>query len=174
MAVSALKSVPVTNLDSIPVVPNTSGEGGPGNLRYAEGFVTALAADSIGSTYRLARVPSNAKIKSVWLESEAQAAGATNVGVYYSDSTLDGTASANQGLVVSASLFAAAVSLAAASSADVTNAGGTYTLDKRTQPLWQAAGLTADPGGFLDIVATLSTAITTGTGKTGVRVEYVI
>lgn len=174
MAVSALKSAPITNLDSTPVVPNTTGEGGPGHLRYTDGFVTAVAADSIGSTYRLARVPSNAKVKSVWLESEAQAVGAGNVGVYYSDAAFDGTPAANSGLVVSASLFGAAVSLAAASSADVTNQSGNYTLDKRTQPLWQAAGLTADPGGFLDVVVTLSTAITTGTGKLGARVEYVV
>ena len=56
---------------------------------------------------------------------------------------------------------------------EVVNESGTYTLDKRKQPLWQAVGLSADPGGYFDIVATVkTTAVTTGTGKFGVRVAY--
>jgi hypothetical protein len=31
---------------------------------------------------------------------------------------------------------------------DVTNTGTTYPTDKREQPLWQAIGLSADPGGL--------------------------
>jgi hypothetical protein len=56
---------------------------------------------------------------------------------------------------------------------DIINESGTYTLDKRIQPLWQALGLTADPGGNIDIVATVvTTAVTTGTGKFGISVLY--
>src|SRR4051812_15446813 len=97
---SHLKSTPITNLDATPVVPNTTGEGGPGYVREVSGYATAVAADAAGSTYQFVRVPSNAKVKSVVFTSEAQGAGKVQLGVYYSSSTVDGTAAANQGLVV--------------------------------------------------------------------------
>lgn len=178
MGTSALKSTPITNLDTIPVVQNTSGQGAPGVLRGADGFVTAVAADAAGSTYRLVRVPTNAKIKSVFLESEAQGAGKINLSVYYSDSTVDGTQPANQGVIVPSTgnqFFASDVDLASAVATDATNQSGNYTLDKRTKELWDALGLTSNPGGFFDIVAVVhTTAITTGTGKIGIRVNYVV
>lgn len=172
MAVETIKSAPIINLDATPAVPNTEGEGATARLKQVQGFVTASAAASIASKYLLARIPSNAKVKDVILESEAQAAGATDVGLYYSDSTIDGTSASLQGTVISAAFFGSAVSLAAASRASIVNESGTYTLDKRNQPIWQAAGLASDPGGFFDVVATLTTAITTGTGKLGAEVLY--
>jgi hypothetical protein len=177
MGTSALKSVPITNLDSIPAIPNSPGEGGPGAVRSAYGFVTAVAADAAGSTYRLQRVPSNAKVQSLQFQSEAQGAGKVQLGVYYSDSTIDGTAPANQGLVIDAKFFSDDIDCAAAvlPGEKVFFTGGSNTPDKRNQPLWQAAGLSADPGGFLDIVATVhTTAVTTGTGKLGVNVFWTV
>ena len=55
---------------------------------------------------------------------------------------------------------------------NVTNQSGNYTLTKQEQPLWQAAGLTADPGGTLDVVALVTTSLTAG-GLLGVEVQYV-
>ena len=55
---------------------------------------------------------------------------------------------------------------------DATNQSGSFTLDKQEQPLWQAAGMAADHGGTLDIVATVSVAIA-ATGLLGANVEYV-
>ncbi|KAF7958214.1 hypothetical protein AWV80_01195 [Cupriavidus sp. UYMU48A] len=93
------------------------------------------------------------------------ASSAINLGV--SRNTKDG------GAAVSAALFASAQATSAAlTNSDVTNQSGSYTLDKQEQPLWQAAGLTADPGGTLDIVATVSVAIA-ATGLLGANVEYV-
>lgn len=178
MGTSALKSTPITNLDSVPVVPNTTGEGGPGYLRSVDGFITTVAADAAGSTYRLVRLPSNAKVKSVFLESEAQAAGAVNMSVYYSDSASDGTSPANQGLIVPTTgdqFFASDVSVASAVATDVTNESGNYPMSKRPLPLWSALGLASDPGGFFDIVAVVhTTAITTGAARLGTRVTYVV
>ena len=65
-----------------------------------EGYVIPLAADATGSTYQLVRVDSDSILKSVDFRSEAQGAGKFDLSVYYSDSTIDGTAVANQGLVV--------------------------------------------------------------------------
>lgn len=183
MGTSTLKSAPITNLDATPVVPQSTGEGSSGYVRTVNGFVVAVAADAAGSTYRLVRLPSNAKVKNVVFTSEAQGAGAVQLGVYYSDSTVDGTAAANQGLVVpttGVNFFANDINIAAAVNQvdevfqNMATAGA-YNLSLANQPLWQALGLTADPGGFLDVVATVhTTAITTGTGRVGVEVKYVV
>jgi hypothetical protein len=85
--------------------------------------------------------------------------------------TMGSCAAASVGVVIDVDFFASAVDFAAAVRADVTNEGGFYPMSKRNQPLWQALGLSADPGGFIDIVATcVSVAVTTGTGKLGVNV----
>lgn len=176
MGTSALKSAPITNSDATPVVPNTTGEGAPGYLRGAYGFVTAVAADAAGSTYQLVRVPSNAKVASLQFQSEAQGAGAVQLGLYYSTSKVDGTSPSLQGTVIDAKFFSDQFSIAAAvlPGEKVFNTGGSNTPDKRNQPLWQAAGLASDPGGFFDIVATVNTtAITTGTGRIGAYVSFV-
>ncbi len=183
MATSHLKSTAITNLDASPVVANTGGLGAPARDSIVSGYVTALASDAAGSTYQLVRVPSTAIIKHVFFASEAQGAGKVQLSVYYSDSTTDGTQVANQGLVVpttGAGFFSDDIDLTSAvAAADYTSNGtsGTgangYTLDKRNKHLWDALGLTTDPGGYFDIVAVVhTTAITTGTGKLGVTVHY--
>jgi hypothetical protein len=75
---------------------------------------------------------------------------------------------------IDADFFATAIDCASAVvPTEVVNESGTNTLDKRNQPLWQAAGLTTDPGGYFDIVASvITTAVTTGTGKFGISVKF--
>lgn len=176
MTTEALKSTAITNLDTVPALANTSGEGGLGRLCEIDGYVTVSASMAALSTYQLVRVPTNAKIKTILFESEAQGAGKFNLGVYYSTAKNDGTPVDKQGTAVSSALFITDVDCASAVAIiNDTNESGTYTLDKRTQPLWKAAGLSADPGGYFDIVATVHTTdVTTGTGKLGVTVFYVM
>lgn len=182
MGTSHLKSGAITNLDTIPPLTPTTGEGGPGYLREVSGFVTPVAADAAGSTYQFVRIPTNAKVKSVVLNSGAQGAGAIQIGVYYSDSTVDGTAAANQGLVVpttGVNFFANDVSLASAIIGldEVMQALATSGANNPSlinTPLWQALGLTSDPGGFFDVVGTVhTTAITTGGTPVSLTVRYV-
>lgn len=178
MATETLKSTLITNLDATPIVRNTVGAGAAGDLRTIGDYVTVPASASTGSTFRLVRVPSNAKIKEVVIESEAQGAGKVNLSVYYSDCPTDGTPQDKLGIIVpttGSAFFASDVDLASlVTPTDVTNESTNYNLSKRNQPLWQALGLTANPGGYLDIVAVVNTtAVTTGTGKLGVRVSYV-
>ncbi len=177
MATSHLKSTSITNLDTIPVLYNTSGAGGAAMMRTINDFAVALAADAAGSTYQLVRIPTTAVVKAVVFESEAQGAGAVDIGLYYSDATNDGTPSAKQGLVVPSpgiNFFATDVNIASAvTPTNVTNQSGNYNLSLRNEPLWQAVGLAADPGGYFDVVATVhTTAVTTGTGRLGVLVDY--
>ena len=179
MAVEALKSTSITALDTVPVVPPSTGAGAPGFLRSVGDYVTIPASASVNSTFKLARVPSNAKIKEIVFESEAQTAGKFDISVYYSSSTVDGTQPSLQGLIVpstGAAFFASAIDCASAVVQGLqTNESTNYTLAKRNQPLWQALGLSTDPGGFFDIVAVcVTTAVTTGTGKLGLQVMYVV
>lgn len=178
---SHLKSAGITNLDTIPPFTPSVGAGASGFLRQVDGFSVPLAADATGSTYQLVRVPSFAIIKAVVFESEAQGAGKFSLSVYYSDSTVDGTPVANQGLIVGGSpggvaFFAADIDCASAVlPTNETNQNSVYTLNLRDQPLWQALGLAADPGGFFDIVAVChTTAVTTGTGRLGIKVDYIV
>lgn len=165
MASSLLSSAVITNRDAVQRVLSNASLA-DGMLRSAHGFITALAADDTNSRYRLVAVPSNAIVRAIYLSSVAQGAGAVNVGVYRS--TQDG------GAVVSASLFAAALSVAAAvTRTDATNQAATYTQTKQEQPLWQAAGLTADPVSYLDIMVAPSTTFTNG-GQVGLEVQYVV
>lgn len=175
MAVDHVKSTPVTNLDATPAVINTAGEGGPAPLKsISSGDVIGVASSSIDATYQFVRVPSNCKVKQVIFSSEAQAIGTIDIGVYYATDGMGGKPTALLAAnAISRTLFGSAVSVAAASGqVDITAQSATYTPAKRNQPLWQAAGLASDPGGNFDIVGTLATAITTGTGKMGMTVNY--
>jgi len=160
-----LKSASVTNNVATPLVLNTAGAGAPAPLFTVDDYKAVTAALSITSRIRLVRLPSTCKVKSVIFESEAQGAGKFDVGLYYSEG----------GAVIDADFFASAVDCASAVvPTEIVHESGVYTLDERVLPLWQAAGLTSDPGGHFDVVATVvTTDVTTGTGKIGVRVNFV-
>lgn len=148
-------SAAITNLDAVPVVPNTTGEGAQGYLREASGSLTGVAADGTGSVYRFVRVASTVKVKTVHLEAgDMGTTGALNVGVHYATNHKTGA-----GAVIDADFFASAVvTTTAVPRTDITNEGGFYPINKRVQPLWQAVGLSADPGGYFDITAMPSAA----------------
>lgn len=175
MAVDHVKSSFITNLDASPVVQNTAGEGGPAPVKTAEGFATVIASGSAGATYQLLRVPSNCKLKSLSFESAAQGAGAFSLGLYYATNGEGGQPTALLlANAISSTLFASQINCASAVAiTDEINQAGTFPMSKRVQPLWQAAGLASDPGGYFDIVATVdTTAVTTGTGVIAARATY--
>lgn len=166
MGTSTLKSTAITNRDATPKVPtNAKLYGAP--VQNGFGYCTAAASDDTSSTYRCVAVPSNAVIRSIMLSSVAQGgSAAVDVGVYRA--TVDG------GAVVDQDFFGSAVSVVSAvQRSDVTNESTTNTLAKQEQPLWQAVGLSSDPGGELDIVATPTATMTNG-GAIGLNVSYVI
>lgn len=181
MGTSALKSTAITNLDANPPQYNTGGAGAPGEMKTIEAFVTAVAADAAGSTYRLVRVPTNAILKDCIFRSEAQGAGKVQLSIYYSDAANDGTPVASQGLVVP-STGAAFISddidcASAVTPVDKLGAGTApgWNMSMHNKRLWDALGLTTDPGGFFDVVAVVhTTAVTTGTGRLGVSLGYCI
>lgn len=163
MAVVALKSGVITNMDTIPIVQAAAGLAG-GNLKCAVGTVAAANGDSIGSTYRMCRLPSNAVIQRVLLSCDAITSGAADIGAY--QIPLYG------GAVVDADAFASAQSIASAlANSDVTHESGVYDINEAETQLWQILGLTADPQRDYDIALTL-TAATTAAGDITLRIFY--
>lgn len=191
MATETLKSNPIVNLDAFPVVANTTGEGDHGALMCINGHIAATAGVTSPSTYRMVRIPTNAKVKHVLLRSVAQGgASAIDIDVAFSDSTVDGTQQSLAGGVVqlsgpvdnklygSATSIVAAVGTATAAYADITF-GNTFTTDHTNIPLWQvlvnlgATQFSSDPGGFFDILLKSTATITNG-GDIAVEVQYAV
>jgi hypothetical protein len=163
-----LKSTAITNREATPPVFNNQGAGEPGLLKFVDGYYASIPASlSVTSIVRMCQVPSNAVVKKIVFDSDAQTAGKFDIGVYRTNR--DG------GAVVDADFFASAVDCASAVAAsDVTNESTTNTWAKRQQPLWQAVGLSSDPNCDLDIALTVvTTAVTTGTGAVNLQVQYV-
>jgi hypothetical protein len=166
MAVEHLQSPAIQNREAAPQVLNNPALGSGADAKIVKGHIASLtAAASIGSTIRFFEVPSNAIVHEVKIASAAQTAGAVDVGLYKNVK--------NGGTVIDADFFGSAVSVASAVPlTDITNESGIYTVVKQNQPLWQAAGLTSDPKTTFDVVATVTTNVTTGTGAMLVMAEY--
>lgn len=165
MAVVTTKSSIITNRDGGAGTLNSSILDG-GRAREKYDIVAAANGDSATSKYIICQVPTNCRVTRVLLWSDALGGSAAgDVGVYRT--TADG------GAAVDADFFATAAAVASAvAGTDITNESTTNTLIKRGQPLWQALGVASDPGGFYDIVITL-TAATAAAGSIGLTVAYV-
>jgi hypothetical protein len=177
MALDHQKTPAIVNLDASPIVPVTAGEGAMHYLKEISGYTTAQASSTIQSTYQFCRVPSNCKIKSIIFESGAQTAGSIALGLYYATDGVGGHPTAlsftNTNSLINATLFSAATSASSAVTPTEMLTASTFTIDLRQKPLWSAAGLLTDPGGFFDIVGTITTtAVTTGTSTWGISVRY--
>jgi hypothetical protein len=189
MAVVTTKAPSIINLDGSPIVANTIGEGAPGDLRIANDSIAAANGDSIGSIYRLCRIPTTAKIKSVFVGTTGITVGAADIDIAFSDSLTDGTQQQFLNLAspivqitgpADNKLFGSAQSLVAATIGvrkDLTF-NNTFLYANQNMPIWAvlvALGCTqfvGDPGGFFDIVAKLTAVITTA-GTVNGEVQFV-
>lgn len=174
MTTEILFSTAITNDVATPKVPNTS-KTDNGLLRQSIDTVTVTTGKTTGSVYPIVRIPTSARVASVHLNNNAgSASSAFDVGVYKnttSGASADGVTIANTG---SASFFGSAVACTSANTdLDVTNESGSYTADLKQMPLWQAIGLTADPGGTYDICLT-NTATNAATFLAGLRVTWTV
>lgn len=140
-----------------------------GMLRSASGWVETNDDDSIGATYRLCQVPSNAKISQLLIYTDgAGSAGDTDVGIY--QTTKNGSA------VVDADFFASALDInaAALNGVDITHESAVFGFEDIDKPLWSALGLSSDPNLMYDIVCTLTEAIATTASTLALKCKYVI
>lgn len=147
MTTETLKSTPVNNADAIPRVPNESFEDA-GIVRASIGKVTVTSGKTTGSVYPMVRVPSTARVIAVRMSNDAgSASSAFDVGVYKANSYASETGDQD--------LFGSAIACTNANvDLDVTGEATVYTAALRQKRLWDAAGLSADPGGSLDICLT--------------------
>jgi len=192
MALVITKSASIISWDSTPIVEVSTGEGAPGFLKSVNDSVTAPLLGTIGDMYRFCRIPTNAKIKKVLVTvTTAATAGAMDIGLAYSDSTVDGTQPSLAGLVnpmvlltagADNKLFGSAQSLTAViKNTDITFAGTAfpYLPIYQNLPIWQvlvnlgATQFTADPGGWFDIVAKATTVPTVTPPVMGIQCDYV-
>jgi len=167
MSVVTVKSVSITNVDASPRIAAQAGLGAAGRMKKTDDFFTMTNGDSIASKYLVLRVPSNARVKKLTVENAATTGAIGDVGVYYADIAQDCAVGITPGTVIDADFFASAYSFVAGAltPVDITFEGGFYTLANRGKALWEAVGLTSDPGGKFDIVVTLTAAATaTGNG----------
>lgn len=165
MAVEHLKSSSITNADSVPRVLNNARTTAM-ELKEAVGVASASASASIGSTYRFARVPSNARVSQILFASAASGAtGQVDIGLYRTEK--DG------GAAVDADFFASALDPGGGAIAptDVTHESGVFSLANAEKPLWQALGLASDPQVEYDITATVTEAFENATAMV-VKVRY--
>lgn len=173
-AVVNTKSTTITNRDATPPVLN-DGRLERGSLRSSFQSVAVGAADSATSYYPLVQVPTTAMVRGVLKTSvTGMTTLAGDVGVYKTTANSAGVTTGVAANTGSGSIFAAATSFATKQDrVDVTNTSTTYPTDKMEQPLWQAIGLSADPGGYFDIGVKVTTANTGAAGRLGLEVQYV-
>lgn len=164
MAIVNRKAGDITNMDATPPVRVNSVTHG-GRKRSYIGTITPATDDSATSVGRVVRVPSNCRVAALrGRAADFTTAGVTDIGVYYAV----GHADFPDGDVIDADFFASLYDWSASSGAgagegtDLINESTTYTQAKRIMPLWQALGLSVDPGGEFDIAYTITTAFNGG------------
>lgn len=163
MAVVTVSSTPVANADAKPVVKN-SAKVAEGELLSSVGNVAVANGDSIGSVYRFVRVRSSCRMDSLSLVCDAVTSAAGDIGLYRK--------AADGGAVVDADFFTAAQTIATASQGIQVAHGNAMKAGNLSLRLWEALGLTQDPGIDYDIALTL-TAAATAAGNVGLKATYV-
>jgi hypothetical protein len=167
MATANTKSNTVTNLDATPRVMNPTYLMG-GILKEQVGTVEIAAADDNNSVYRVGRVHSSWRISEIIRYNDAITSGADfDVGIY--DTAENGAA------VININCFADAVSLVSGSvtgTRDLYEAGSDVGVEDIEQRVWEMAGLTEDPGKFVDVCYT-GVTVGSGAGTLSVKIQYV-
>ncbi len=156
MTVENLDSNFITQQLNQPLLYETAGEGVAGVYREVSDniAVTASGMGSIGSTYRLCRFPTYARVKSVIIDlGNVDTGGATavfDVNVAFSDSPYDSTQTALQKLIPTTALTGATTTIASYSSPN--KIFGTITAANNTtkynnQQIWSGTLTNWFPGG---------------------------
>lgn len=155
----------ISNRTATPRVANESWNNAPVKSTGV-GLLEVSTNEDAGDILRFVPVRSNAVVRAVFLYCDAvSTAGAINLGLYRT--TDDG------GAVVDADFFASAqVVTTALVRSNVAHESGVYNIDDLDKPLWEALGLTEDPGIWYDVAATVTTDMG-GAGTLGVEVLYV-
>lgn len=171
MAVVNKKSEAITNNTATPRVLNDSNLEG-GLVRSSAGVVDVAIADSTSSTLRFCKIPSNARPTSLkmWCP-DIGTTSAMNIGLW-SHADAD-----NTGTVIDADFFATDYTVTAAlAGAEILHEGDVtpgYNILRGEKMIWEALGLSSDPGVHYDVVAQLTGAID-ATGAVKLECQFVV
>ena len=163
MAVEVKKSTAITNRDSN-LLTDSALAGA--FLKEIIGLGSLLTTDSVGSTYKIGEIPSNARLSQLLLScTAAGATGTIDIGLYRT--TKDG------GAAVDADLFASAAAITSAlNDSNVARESGTLSVANSEKTIWQLLGLSEDPNLVYDLVATL-TQVVESNATIAVKAHYV-
>ena len=161
MAFVRSDSINITGLDSVPPVMPSSANNGA-DLKFVRGHVGILAADVDTNQFRMARLPSNAVIRSITVLCDAITGGTDyDLGIAYPTN--------KGGAVIDADNLMDGQTLATASK--VIDGFAAVAIENRYKALWELAGLAADPAHNLDIVLTANT-VGTADGDVVIEIQY--
>lgn len=177
MAADSVKSASITALDTAPqnvTAPTglTEGFGASGQLNNHSDYAAATAGGlaSTSSVYKIIRLSTQSIIKSIAVFTKSGLDTSTglkiDIGAYYSDSNADGTAAANQGVLISANCFLAATAFGQSSAGSRISGMANLDANLINVQLWQQVGLASDPGGYIDIAVAVQT-VASGTATAG-------
>lgn len=124
-----------------------------GRARWTRSSITRLLTTS--DVARMISLRSTDRLMELWLAGDGAAtAGAVNVGAHTAGAEHDGA-------VIDADYFATAVaSPSTAARAEILAERSAATGVNMGKPLWEMLGLSADPGGYIDLTLTPSTTFT--------------
>ena len=142
------------------------------NLYAANGSIEVAADGSATSTYRFARIPSQASINSILIYNDALTGGTSyNVGVY--EAIEDGGPATNAAGTTtgSATLFASAVDMTTARTTPLDVRFEASDINTIGKPLAELLGFTSGAKAYYDIVITAVTPATVA-GTISLEVRY--
>lgn len=194
MTVFHQKSAAITSLDTTPAGRVTTGEGVAGVLKSVDAWQTPTDAAEVDSTIQMVRIPFEAIVKSITVAGAAQGGtGQFDVGVYYATDGSNGPAHPTTLLAADAidqdlftisaldfddqAVYAHLVpggGLRVQGATPAIDANTVWTEAKAHMRLWEALGLSANPGGNADIVLTMVEAISGAEAPIYLRVDYVL
>ena len=168
---AVINSNEIVNLANLalvpPVMPQAKTNGG--QIHSITSIVNIATTDSATSTWRIARLPSNALLHQLTVSTTAQT-GSTDfdIGIAYNPDKASGAVIVVDG-VSKVNRLADALTLATASRS--LDGLKDVSIADSAKELWELAGLSADPKCSLDIILTANTIGTAG-GTCGFKIEY--
>ncbi len=159
MAVVTEKGLVVTSLDAKPVEYVDNRKLGA-EVRVAQEF-HEIGTHSATSTFTLLRIPTNAIIVDGFIAGDAGFASAGTATVDVGLEAVGGNVTSDLDIL----LDAVDIETAAFKYHFFNDSGaGVANIEDACKPIWELLGETSDPGGFVNIVITLNTTLTTGDG----------
>ena len=150
-------------------------------VRHVAAATTSI--DEVADIILIAEVPSHAKVRGVWvkcddLDTHSTPTLAVDVGLYYMADSLGQSLTLSKviGDAIDVDFFASAITTLQAAVitwTEITHESTAFGIEDYDKELWEAAGLTSDPGGHFLIGTKVTTeAATAAAGDILLKVEY--